>query len=255
MTLAGIIIVWEPIDLPASPSSALSRCLSQFICLAPRSARGWSYRRTAARRVAARLVGAVLALVEQDQVDVAAVALGAIDCLVGPPKNGIASKKALWPPAPRVRPALRRIEPAVRRPARVVVLHLVVVPDRDHRERGVEVAQDLVGAVERVLGAVVGERQRLAHVVVGVRGLASPMRRRARRSRPPPSGRPRRRRSRRGRPRSRCRRGASLVARCSSRACTPRTRRRRTARARASRPAARSGSARPGCARSRVSNR
>ncbi len=61
------------------------------------------------------------------------------------------------------REVLGRIEAAAGRVARVVVLHLVVVPGGDHRELRVQVAQRLVGAVERVLLAVVGERDRLAH--------------------------------------------------------------------------------------------
>ena len=151
-------------------------------------------------------------------------------------------------PLARGRVALARGQAAGRVAAGVVVLHLVVVPDRDHREARVQLAQRLVGAVERVLGAVVLERQRLAHVVRCACGFGSPMPSSRTPVPPAPSGTPRRTCSRRGTRRSRRRRAPSRRRRCSSRACTRRRRRTRTSPAAWSRPAARSGSGRRGCA-------
>ena len=70
--------------------------------------------------------------------------------------------------------------------------------------------------------------------------------RRGPRARRRPAGRSRRRCSRRARRRSRRPRGRAPRRRCSSRACSPRRRRSRSARSRGSPAAARSGSARPG---------
>ena len=117
--------------------------------------------------VAAGLVGPVLALVEQQQVDGLPEAHAAVDAVVARALGAVGGhaveERAVGGGLARRRVAQLRREPAGRPGAAgVVVLDLVVVPDRDHREQRVHVAQRRVGAVERVLGAVLLERLREA---------------------------------------------------------------------------------------------
>jgi hypothetical protein len=71
--------------------------------------------------------------------------------------------------APRDRVAVGGGQTAVGQASRIVVEDLVVVPQRDERVARVQLAQRRVGAVQRVLGAVVGERLGRAAFVVAHR--------------------------------------------------------------------------------------
>ena len=117
-------------------------------------------------RVAARLVGAVAALVEHEQVERLAEAQLAVDPVApaGERRHRL-EPRLVTGRAARAGESLLGREPAAGRRAGVVVLDLVVVPDDHHRGLGVERAQRLVAPVERVLRAVVGEADgHLRHV-------------------------------------------------------------------------------------------
>src|SRR3954469_21338316 len=128
--------------------------------------------------VAPRLVAAVLALVEHDQIDGLAEVQPAVDPAraLREERHRLEERLVRGVPA-RGRVVQARVQPAAGRGARVVVLHLVVVPDRDDRELRVQAAQRRVRAVARVLVAVAGERAGdlvVAHagpVLLGVVGL------------------------------------------------------------------------------------
>ena len=156
------------------------------------------------------------------------------------PRTWACSRRTPGTPPAGSTPASGGTSPLPGRAARVVVDHLVVVPDRDHRELGVHPPEVAVGAVERVLGPVV--RERVGHADrVGAHAARTGCRR---------SGRPRRRCSRRGSPRSPRPRSRAGRGRCSSRTCSPGRRRTRTSRPGGSRRAARCGSGPPSCSAS-----
>ena len=132
-------------------------------------------------RIAAGLVVSVLALVEQDQVDRAPEAQGLVDpvaATLDPERGHALEVRLIARGAARFGIAqLGRQAAAGTGVAGVVVLHLVVVPDRDHRELGVHPAQRRLGAVQRVLGPVLVERLRVPDGVLADsgEGVAGPV--------------------------------------------------------------------------------
>ena len=163
-------ITWLPTIFQVALESARPRSSHSF-CAAPSSVRPG--RRAVGARgeelVAARLVVAVGALVEQEQLRVGADPLGAVDAV------GVAghaqARHVLEEGLEAARAALEERHARVlggraRLVARPVVLDLVVVPDREQRVGGAERAQVGVGVVERVLVAVLRQRLDLG-VAVG----------------------------------------------------------------------------------------
>src|SRR4051812_34529587 len=149
-------------DLPGGPRGA-ERVLDE-VHLRPAEERAGLEELGARRgdRVVARLVGAVLALVHDQEVDRAAEPQRAVDAVAADRRrvrHRLEERLVGGPLAGEGEAQLRR-EAAVLLAAGVVVLDLVVVPQHHGREARMDAPQRRVGAVEPVLRAVVVERDR-----------------------------------------------------------------------------------------------
>ena len=149
----------------------LSWVLSQFIWRVPEERARLVVVRAGggAGRVVARLVGAVLALVHDQQVDGAPELQPPVDAvaLARPAASRASSRRrpCRRPPGASWSSGGSGGRPPSGRAAGVVVLDLVVVPQHHGREARLDLAQRLVRAVQRVLLAVLVERLGRADVV------------------------------------------------------------------------------------------